>query len=223
MTSTSKRSKISVIDLFCGVGGLSHGFVQEKFEVIAGIDNDTSCKFAFEKNNNATFISKSITDISSTEINELYKDTEVKILVGCAPCQNFSSYMFKDKEKESNKWKLLYEFSRLIKEVQPEIISMENVSQLLNFKKAPVFADFIAELNSLNYYISYELVKCPDYGIPQNRRRLILLASKLGEIKLIPKTHTKENYLTVKDAIGNLPSLKDGEKHKKTRFILVEN
>ena len=208
----------SVIDLFCGIGGLSHGFVQEKFNVVAGIDIDESCKFAFEKNNNATFITKSISDISSSEINSIYKNAEIKILVGCAPCQNFSSYMFKDKDKESNKWKLLYEFSRLIKEVQPEIISMENVSQLLNFKKAPVFADFIGELKKLNYFISYEVVKCPEYGIPQNRNRLILLASKLGEIKLIPKTHTKENYVTVKDVIGELPELKDGEKNRKDPF-----
>ncbi len=218
MTSTVKRNKISVIDLFCGVGGLSHGFVQEKFDVIAGIDNDISCKFAFEKNNRATFISKSITDVSSSEISQLYKNAKIKILVGCAPCQNFSSYMFKDKDKDNNKWKLLYEFSRLIKEVQPEIISMENVSQLLNFKKAPVFTDFISELKKLNYFVSYEVVKCPEYGIPQNRNRLILLASKLGEIKLIPKTHTKENYVSVKDVIGDLPQLKDGEKNRKDPF-----
>lgn len=217
-SKTLNINKTSVVDLFCGIGGLSHGFVQEQLNVVAGIDNDISCRFAFEKNNNSTFISKSITDIKSSDINSLFNDAEVKILVGCAPCQNFSSYMFKDKDKESNKWKLLYEFSRLIREVQPEIVSMENVSQLLNFKKAPVFEDFISELKSLGYFVCYEVVKCPDYGIPQNRRRLILLASKLGEIKLIPKTHTKENYVTVEDAIGKLPPLKDGEKDKKDPF-----
>ena len=210
--------KTKVIDLFCGIGGLSHGFVQEEFNVIAGIDIDETCKYAFEKNNHSKFISKSIIEISKEEILSIYGETEIKILVGCAPCQNFSSYMFKDKEKENNKWKLLYEFSRLIKEVQPEIVSMENVSQLQNFKKAPVFEDFISSLKEFGYFISYEVVKCPDYGIPQNRRRLILLASKFGEIKLTPKTHTKENYVTVKDAIGNLPKIDDGEKHKNDPF-----
>jgi DNA (cytosine-5)-methyltransferase 1 len=213
-----KKHNISVIDLFCGIGGLSHGFVKEKFDVVAGIDIDTSCKFAFEKNNNSEFISKSITEINSTEINNLYNDSKIRVLVGCAPCQNFSSYMFKDKEKENDKWKLLYEFSRLIKEVQPEIVSMENVAQLLNFKRAPVFEDFISNLKKLGYHIYYEVVKCPDYGIPQNRNRLILLASKLGDIKLIPKTHTKENYVTVKDAIGTLAKIKDGEKDKTDQF-----
>lgn len=203
-----------VIDLFCGIGGLSHGFVKENFDVVAGIDTDTTCKFAFEKNNNAIFIAKSITDICSSEINKIFGDTKTKILVGCAPCQNFSSYMFKDKDKENNKWKLLYEFSRVINEVQPEIVSMENVAQLINFKKAPVFEDFISNLKLSGYHVYYEVVNCPDYGIPQSRKRLILLASKLGDIKLIPKTHTKENYITVKDAIGSLSKIKDGEKDK---------
>ncbi len=207
----NKYENIKVIDLFCGIGGLSHGFVKENIEVIAGIDSDESCKFAFENNNNSKFISKSVSDISSDEIKNLYGDAKIKILVGCAPCQNFSSYMFKDKEKESGKWTLLYEFSRMIKEVQPEIVSMENVSQLINFKKAPVFEDFISSLKKLGYFVHYEVVNCPDYGIPQSRRRLILLASKLGKICLIPKTHTKENYVTVKDTIGNLPKIKDGE------------
>ncbi|QQV02591.1 MULTISPECIES: DNA cytosine methyltransferase [Chryseobacterium] len=212
--SDFKLSKPKVIDLFCGVGGLSHGFVQEDINVLAGIDIDETCRFAFERNNNSKFISKSITEISADEITEIYGDSNIKILVGCAPCQNFSSYMFKDKEKESNKWKLLYEFSRLIKNVQPEIVSMENVAQLLNFKKAPVFQDFLDNLTDLGYYVHYEVVYCPDYGIPQNRKRLILLASKFGDIKLIPKTHTKENYITVKDAIGSLSPIKDGEKDK---------
>ncbi|WP_312082025.1 DNA cytosine methyltransferase [Epilithonimonas hominis] len=207
-----------VIDLFCGIGGLSHGFVQENFRVLAGNDIDETCKFAFEKNNNSKFISKSIIDIDSEEIKKIYGNTGIKILVGCAPCQNFSSYMFKDKDKENNKWKLLYEFSRLIKDVQPEIISMENVAQLLNFNKAPVFDDFIENLEDLGYHIHYEIVNCPDYGIPQKRKRLILLASKLGEIKLISKTHSIENQITVKDAIGNLKPIKDGEKDKKDPF-----
>ena len=203
----------NVIDLFCGVGGLSHGFLQEDFNVLAGIDIDETCRFAFEENNKSEFIAKSITDISAQEISRIYgENTDLKILVGCAPCQNFSSYMFKDKDKDSNKWKLLYEFSRLINEVQPDIVSMENVAQLINFKKAPVFEDFVSNLKSLGYYVHYEVVNCPDYGIPQNRKRLILLASKFGEIKLIPKTHNRDSYVTVKDAIGELPFIKDGEK-----------
>ncbi len=216
--SNLNNNNIKVVDLFCGIGGLSHGFVNEKFNVVAGIDIDVSCKFAFEKNNHAKFITKSIDEIDGKELNKLYGGAKIKILVGCAPCQNFSSYMFKDKNKESKKWTLLYEFSRIIEEVQPEIVSMENVAQLLNFKIAPVFEDFINNLKRQGYYVSYEVVNCPDYGIPQNRKRLILLASKLGEINLISKTHTIKNYVTVKDTIGNLSKINDGEKDKNDPF-----
>ncbi|MCB0515669.1 MAG: DNA cytosine methyltransferase [Chitinophagales bacterium] len=206
---------IAVIDLFCGIGGLSHGFLKEGFEVVAGIDIDETCKYSFETNNNSTFIAKSVSDISKKEINKLFGNADHKILVGCAPCQPFSSYTFKDGKKSDNsKWKLLYEFARLVSDTKPDIISMENVPQLINFKKAPVFEDFINLLKQLGYYVHYEIVNCPDYGIPQNRKRLVLLASKLGEIKLIPKTHSKENYVTVKDAIGKLPKVKDGEVYK---------
>jgi DNA (cytosine-5)-methyltransferase 1 len=217
MSNTFKNT--AVIDLFCGIGGLSHGFVKEDFNVVAGIDIDENCRYSFEANNNSTFISKSVSDISKKEIKELFADAEYKILVGCAPCQPFSSYTFKDGEKSDNeKWKLLYEFARLVKETLPDVISMENVSQLLNFKKAPVFEDFLKELKDLGYFVHYEVVYCPDYGIPQNRKRLVLLASKLGEINLIHKTHTKNNYVTVKDAIGKLPKIKDGEVYKNDKL-----
>ena len=209
----------AVIDLFCGIGGLSHGFVKENFNIVAGIDIDKTCKYSFEVNNNSTFISKSVSDISRIEINELFGDAKYKILVGCAPCQPFSSYTFGNEVKNENeKWKLLYDFARIVKENQPDIISMENVSQLINFKKAPVFYDFLNSLKKAGYFVYYELVHCPDYGIPQNRKRLVLLASKLGEIKLISKTHSKENYVTVKDTIGKLPKIKDGELYKKDKL-----
>lgn len=207
-----KIDDIAVVDLFCGIGGLTHGFIREGFNVVAGIDIDESCKYAFEKNNNSKFLSKSVTDLSSSELNELFGDSKIKVLVGCAPCQPFSSYTFKDPDKKDNdKWKLLYEFQRLILESKPDIISMENVSQLINFKKAPVFDDFIKTLKNEGYFTHFEIVNCPEYGIPQNRKRLVLIASKLGEIDLIPKTHNKDNFVTVKDAIGSLPPIEDGE------------
>jgi DNA (cytosine-5)-methyltransferase 1 len=205
---------IGVVDLFCGIGGLAYGLKQEGFDILAGVDIDESCKYAFEANNESKFISKSISDISRKEISNLYMGKKIKVLVGCAPCQPFSSYTFKDKDKANNKWLLLYEFARLIRETKPEIVSMENVAQLVNFKKAPVFEDFLKELEALGYHTHYEIVNCPDYGIPQNRKRLVLLASKFGKINLIPKTHNKKNYVTVRDTIESLPKISDGDKDK---------
>lgn len=203
--------KFPVIDLFCGVGGLTHGFVLEKMNVIAGVDFDKSCEFAYEKNNNTSFFHRDITTMDSFEIGRLFGESEHKILVGCAPCQAFSQL---SKNKETNdKWKLLYSFSRIIRDIKPEIVSMENVPNLLRYDNGRVFVDFIDNLKSLGYFISYSIINAQDYGVPQRRSRLILFASKFGEIEIIPPTH-KNNPVTVKKAIGHLPKIKDGTSHQ---------
>lgn len=212
------NNKHVVVDLFCGIGGLSHGFKSEGFEIAGGFDIDDTCKYAFEANNNCKFHSKDISTVSGREVNDLFKNSKIKILVGCAPCQPFSSYTFKDKNKDNSKWSLLYEFSRIIKETNPHIVSMENVATLLNFKTAPVLKDFINSLKKQGYFVSYEVVNCPEYGIPQKRKRLVLIASKFGEINLIAKTHSQLNYITVKDTIGNLSKIRDGE-HDRTDLL----
>ena len=200
-----------VIDLFCGIGGLSYGLFKEGFNIKAGIDINESCKFAFEKNCKSEFISEDISTMDKSRIQKLYSDKSLKILVGCAPCQPFSSYTFKHDKTKDQRWQLLYKFSEFINKVKPDIVSMENVPQLLNFKKAPVFEEFAKNLEKQGYSVSYQIVYCPDYGIPQKRKRLVLLASKLGKISLLPPTHSKENYITVRDAIGKMPKLKSGE------------
>lgn len=211
----------SVIDLFCGVGGLTRGFVDEQYNVIAGIDNDESCKYAYEKNNNSIFISEDIQNITTDFLEKLYPKNTIKILVGCAPCQPFSKYTYtigKDLAKSKDlKWRLLEKFGQLIEEFQPEIVSMENVPQLRNY---PVFKNFVKILIKNKYNISNinKNIFCPDYGIPQKRKRLVLLASKLGPIDIIAPTHTKENYETVRSTIGNLPEIEDGETHPMDRL-----
>jgi DNA (cytosine-5)-methyltransferase 1 len=142
----------------------------------------------------------------------LYSKNSLKILVGCAPCQPFSSYNFKN--EDTKKWFLLHEFARLIVAVQPDIVSMENVPQLLNFTKASVFYDFVTILTNNGYNIDYQIVDCPKYGIPQKRKRLVLLASRLGKISLLPPTHDESNFVTVRDIIGKLEPLQHGEQSK---------
>lgn len=213
-----KNNKLSVVavDLFCGVGGLTYGLNKSGIKVVAGVDVDERCKFAFEKNNGGLFINNSIKEISSKEILNLYPSKGLKVLVGCAPCQPFSKHTQKEKNRETkDDWGLLYHFFKLIKKVEPIVISMENVPQITKHK---VFSDFVGGLTSIKYSVNWQNVYCQDYGIPQNRRRLVLLASKLGEIKLIAPTHKPENYITVKMAIGNLEPIKAGTSSRKDRL-----
>ena len=204
------KKKISAIDLFCGIGGLSYGFTLSGIKVKAGIDIDESCQYAFETNCKSKFINKDISKVKGFELNSLYGKNDVKVLVGCAPCQPFSSYTYKTDKQKDQRWQLLYEFTRLIKEINPTIVSMENVPNLLTFKKAPVFTDFVYSLNKEGYFVWYKIVHAPDYGIPQKRKRLVLLASKLDKIALFPPTYTPDKYITVRDSIGNLEKLKSG-------------
>ena len=204
---------ISAIDLFCGIGGLSYGLKKAGIKIKVGIDQDKSCEYAYTRNNKTDFIGDDITNLKGEELNNKYwLDEQIKILVGCAPCQPFSTHSNKVKGKENTgKWNLLNEFLRLVEETTPNIVSMENVPNLSN---KDIFRKFKESLESLGYKVSYQNVYCPDYGVPQKRRRLVLLASQFGEITLIPKTKSPEKYKTTKDAIGHLEKIKNGEKSK---------
>jgi len=200
---------ISAIDLFCGIGGLTHGLIEAGISVVAGIDSDETCKYAFEVNNQSTFIHKDIKKLTGDELEKLYPAECTRVLVGCAPCQTFSKHTQKNKSRyEDEKWDILCSFTTLIRDVQPEIVSMENVPEITKYD---VFTDFVAGLKSLGYNVFWDTVYCPDYGIPQSRKRLVLLASKLGAIEIIPATHTRQQYKTVQDTIGTLEVLAVGE------------
>lgn len=205
------RNNIGVVDLFCGVGGLSHGLKQGGLNIIAGFDIDKTCEYAYTHNNGAQFFDTDISNVTKEQVLSLFGDSKIKVLAGCAPCQPFSSYAFKNKKKDPNKYDLLYQFGRLVEEVQPDIVTMENVPQIASFSLKNVLQDFVDLLENNHYHCSVKVVYCPDYGIPQTRKRLVLLASKFGDIKLISPTHSKDNYVTVKDVIGDLPPLEAGE------------
>jgi len=117
---------------------------------------------------------------------------------------------FDNNSKNHNKWGLVESFAEKIHQILPDIVSMENVPELVNTN---VFKSFLSTLRKYNYYVSYCVAFCPDYGVPQNRKRLVLLASRLGEISLIEPQYTPDKYINVKAAIGKLPKLKAGEKH----------
>ena len=203
-------TNIKVIDLFCGIGGLSHGLVKEGLEVVAGIDNDISCKYGYEYNNGAIFVGKDIREVTAADILGLFgshKNT-IRVLAGCAPCQPFSK--LNQKKVTEIQLEPLGKFAQLIGEVKPDIVSMENVSELADTRKYPVFKTFTDALIRNGYKYKFEIVNTAEYGVPQNRRRLVLLASRLGDIGLVKRTH-KDKKVTVRDIIGNLEPLKDGE------------
>ena len=203
----------TVIDLFCGAGALTHGFVLEGFNVVAGLDADKSCKYAYETNNpGATFIEKKIEDVNADELNQMYPEGHVKILVGCAPCQPYSAYNRKKQDRE-RKWELLFNFSNLISEIEPDIISMENVPTLTTFRKGRVYRDFVDQLKKDYVVTECFRVSCLDYGVPQDRKRLVLFASKpkYGKIEILAPTHTPDEYKKVRDVIWDLEPLEAGE------------
>lgn len=197
--------KIEAIDLYCGAGGLTCGLQRENIKVLAGIDIDDECKFAFEKNNQSTFIKKDVTDVKGTELKKLFSPGSIKLLAGCAPCQPFSTYRKSADATAHPKWGLLREFGRLVLELEPDIVTMENVPQLAAHEP---FKNFMATLSDMQYEIAWKVVNCADYGVPQQRKRLVLLASRLGAIDLPEKT--SESWVTVREAIGELPDIRAG-------------
>lgn len=202
--------RIEAVDLFCGVGGLTAGLIKSGITVKAGYDIEPSCRYGYEHNNNATFVLKDVADVTADEVKAWYSEGAVRLLAGCAPCQPFSSYSRLRDATMDEKYPLLYHFARLIEEVHPELVTMENVPDVT---KHQVYHDFVAKLEKLGYTVSANKVDCVQYGIPQTRKRHVLLASRIGQVSLIPPTHDKP--VTVRDVIKGLPILYAGKQSKK--------
>lgn len=215
------NKKIEAIDLFSGIGGLTYGLKKSGIDVLAGLDNDESCSFAYKKNNNAEFITADVSTYDFNELKKKYSNSCVKVLVGCAPCQPFSAHTRKLRRGEKDdRWNLLDHFIRAIKIIKPEVVSMENVRGVT---KTNVFANFVNQLIEMGYNVDYKVVYAPKYGVPQNRSRLILLASKLGEINIPKETHSSNEYITVGDLIKKLPKIESGQKSKKDYMHQAKN
>jgi len=203
--------KIGVVDVFCGIGGLSHGFSAEGFDVIAGIDSDGSCRYAYETNLKARFIESDVAEIKGRQIIKLFNRRKLsyRVLVGCAPCTPFSMYTgrYRKIRRRDKQWQLLNDFSRLVETTKPDVISMENVPRLT---RHPIFVRFVRKIEKAGYSVTYKKVRAHHYGIPQRRARLVLLASLWGPVNLLPPTHSGQSK-TVRDAIGHLPKIKAGQ------------
>lgn len=196
---------IEAIDLFCGVGGLTCGLRSAGVRVHAGYDIDVACRYSYEANNDAEFVERSVADLTGEELASWFSPGAIRLLAGCAPCQPFSTMANSTGKKDERKWGLLGAFARLVRELEPELVTMENVPRVTNHEP---YRGFIDTLESLGYFIDARRIRCADYGIPQERRRFVLVASRLGPISIPEKIGP---VLTVRDAIGHLPPLEAGE------------
>lgn len=200
--------RINCVDLFCGAGGLTHGLVRSGINVTAGLDLDESCRYAFESNNRpAKFFAADVASMDGGMLGEMYPRRGLRLLAGCAPCQPFSTYSLGKTDSEDARWRLLTEFGRLVGELEPDFVTMENVPKVEHY---PVFAAFVRRLRRLGYFVQHQIVDCTEYGVPQSRKRLVLLASKLGEIHLRTPHPRRDRKKSVRTAIGRLEKISAG-------------
>ena len=227
MGESHHRPNARVFDMFCSIGGLTYGLQQAGLAVSAGLDSDGSCQYAYGENCQAAFLEADIREISYADVAPYLDDAEYRVLVGCAPCQPFSSHTVKMKAYQSDeRWNLIGEFLRIILEGRPEIVSMENVPQLM---KKPIYQSFKHRLVEAGYQVSDGVLSCDLFGVPQSRSRLVMLASLLGQIGM-PKPESQRTSAkctgvkrkgvkcrgvkfyapTVRRAIGHLEHLESG-------------
>ena len=195
------------IDLYCGLGGLTHGLMRGGVHVVAGVDIDPECRFPYEQNNSARFIEADVCCLTGTDLHALWGPEHITLLAGCAPCQPFSTYSRSGRPtRQDKKWHLVAEFGRLVRESMPDLITVENVPQLADHD---VFEELLVTLDG--YYVWWDIVQCVDYGVPQTRKRLVLLASRGGAIALLPPCCTRGREMTtVRGTISHLAPLEAG-------------
>lgn len=188
---------------------MSHGLQRAGFKILAGYDVDGNCRYAFERNNAATFYCRDVSKLAAREIEKHFTGKYSSVLAGCAPCQPFSTY--KHRYEEDPQWGLVTKFATLAAKVQPDFVTMENVPALIRYKDGKVFESFCEKLDKVGYKISWTIAKCEEFGVPQRRRRLVLLASRHTEPPSLKPTH--EQFVTVRKAIFGLPKISAGQVH----------
>ncbi len=218
--------KIKVVDLFAGVGGLSYGFAKDdRFEIIAANEILPNMAKAYQLNHkNVKVYCKDIKDFG---IGDLKKDFninsgDIDLIVGGPPCQAYSTVG--KRLIDDPRGKLFQEYYRVLKEINPKIFLFENVKGLLSMESGELFSTIIKLFESLNYNISYKVLNSADFGVPQIRERVIIIGTKLDRRFIYPKpTHYNkeecgsifdnqlEPYLTLAEAISDLPFIKSGE------------
>lgn len=208
---------IKAVDFFCGGGGMSYGIQSSGIEVLAGIDNEKTCRETYEANiKGAKFIEADVFELKEKQLQktlDLKKNDDNLLLIGCSPCQ-FWSIINTDKKKSKESKNLLIEFGRFVKYFKPGYVVIENVPGVLRKKKESGLQSFIDWLIGANYSVHFEVHNTNDYGVPQSRNRFTLVANRIGEDKIFPVKDSGEK-LKVRDVLGvdnGFPKVNAGHK-----------
>lgn len=213
-------TRIKAVDFFCGGGGMSLGMHKAGIEVIAGIDNDPECRETYEVNHPMSkFIQADITDYKIDELAQqvsICTDDDNMLFIGCAPCQFWSRINgYKDSERKQSAHggrNLLRNFLHFVKHYRPGFVVIENVTGIERHSKESGLDELYDFFKKENYCYDKGALLANDYGVPQSRRRFILIASRVTDSICLPKPQTKKP--TVFDVIGGkkkLPNIVAGE------------
>lgn len=204
-------SKFTVIDLFSGAGGLSKGFLDARFDVLLGIDNDKVALSTFELNHNGA---KALAlDLAAPqtfeEIKRIIGSKQLDVIVAGPPCQGFSLSGPRNFDDERNKLYLA-----VIKTVQifkPKAFVIENVPGMATLYKGEIKNEILRRFEKLGYNVEYKILCAADYGVPQVRKRLIFMGIKkdIGQPNFPEAVFDVQNYVTCREAIDDLPSRED--------------
>lgn len=208
---------MKAIDFFCGAGGLTRGLLDAGVDVVAGFDVDKACKSTYEHNNPASrFIAKDIreVDYSVLKASSRLRKFSDTLFIGCAPCQPFSQQRKGGPRKQDAT--LLSEFGRIVASALPRAVLIENVPGMARVNGFSTFRRFIQMLAANRYTVAYDLLDAKHFGVPQTRRRLVLVAIRGVDASLPALTHAPglRPLRNVRDAISHFPTLRAGESHK---------
>lgn len=204
------RYRIKALDFFCGAGGLTRGLLDAGIDVLAGIDNDSRLKRTYEENNDPSrFIDRDIGEINIHALRRLVgiDDEDLVLYAACTPCQPFST--LNRMKGEDPRKHLLLKFAQLVEEAPPHFILVENVPGLNTAYGREVYESFMQTLERCGFEHTFAApLDAKDYGVPQVRKRFIMIASKLGEVA---EPERKDQPPTVAEAIKKFPPIRDGE------------
>jgi DNA (cytosine-5)-methyltransferase 1 len=210
--------RIGVVDFFSGCGGTSAGLRAAGMDILAGIDIDQEAARTFSRNfSDAKMIRADITKLRTSVLRPLVVGQHPVLFSACAPCQPFSKQR-RGRSASDTRVPLLLEFVRFVKYYKPEYIFVENVPglQTLSAEMGP-FPEFMREMKALGYFLDARVIESCDYGVPQRRRRLVIIGSRGVPMSFPRPTHgpgtRRPKYSTVWDWIGDLPPIAAGETH----------